>query len=98
MKYIYGIKNMINKSIQAGCNILMIKYKKGDTRRLYKNLYKMMDKGKIDSKLIEDSYEKIIKIKKKYNISNENINDNLDIDKINEEIRRVNGEIDKNSN
>ena len=98
MKYIYGIKNMINKSIQAGCNILMIKYKKGDTRRLYKDLYKMIDKGKIDSKLIEDSYEKIIKIKKKYNISNEIINDNLDIDKINEEIRRVNGEIDKDSN
>ena len=58
----------------------------------------MIDKGKIDNKLIEDSYEKIIKIKKKYNISNEIINDNLDIDKINEEIRRVNGEIDKDSN
>ena len=98
MKYIYGIKNMVNKSIQAGSNILMIKYKRGDTRKLYKDLYKMIDKGKIDNKLIEDSYEKIIKIKKKYNISNEIINDNLDIDKINEEIRRVNGEIDKDSN
>lgn len=94
MKYIYGIKNMVNKSIQAGSNILMIKYKRGDTRKLYKDLYKMVDKGKIDNKLIEDSYNKIINIKNKYKISNDKNDVVIDIDKINKEIRCVNKEID----
>ena len=91
---LYGIKNMVNKSIQAGSNILMIKYKRGDTRKLYKDLYKMVDKGKIDNKLIEDSYNKIINIKNKYKISNDKNDVVIDIDKINKEIRCVNKEID----
>ena len=94
MKYIYGIKNMVNKSIQAGSNILMIKYKKRDTRKLYDVLCKMVDKGKIDNKLIEDSYNKIINIKNKYKISNDKNDVVIDIDKINKEIRCVNKEID----
>lgn len=94
MKYIYGIKNMVNKSILAGSNILMIKYKKRDTKRLYDGLYKMIDKEKIDNKLIEDSYNKIIDIKNKYKISNDIVNSNINIDKINEEIRSVNKEMD----
>ena len=95
MKYIYGIKNMVNKSIQAGSNILMIKYKKRDTKKLYDELYKMIDKEKISHELIENSYQKIINIKNKYKISNDISSEVIDIDRINKEIREVNGEIEK---
>ena len=95
MKYIYGIKNMVNKSIQAGSNILMIKYKKRDTKKLYDELYKMVDKEKISHELIENSYQKIINIKNKYKISNDISSEVIDIDRINKEIREVNGEIEK---
>ena len=54
----------------------------------------MVDKGKIDNKLIEDSYNKIINIKNKYKISNDKNDVVIDIDKINKEIRCVNKEID----
>ena len=98
MKYIYGIRNMVNKSILAGSNILMIKYKKRDTKRLYDGLYKMIDKEKISHELIENSYNKIINVKNKYKISNDKSSVVIDIDKINEEIRSVNKEIEGFSN
>ena len=96
MKYIYGIKNMVNKSIEAGCNVLMIKYKKRDTRRLYDELYKMIDKGKINHKFIENSYDKIIGIKNKYKLSNDISKQVIDIDRINREIRDINRKIEDN--
>ncbi|MGN1358115.1 MAG: glycoside hydrolase family 3 N-terminal domain-containing protein [Bacilli bacterium] len=93
MKYMYGIKNVISKSIEAKNNILMIKYKKGDIKKVYNELYKMIDKGKIDKNLINNSYEKIINFKNKYKLSNDIKDGNIDIDEINKEIIDVNSKM-----
>lgn len=93
MKYIYGIKNVISKSIEAKNNILVIKYKKGDIKKVYNELYKMIDKGKIDKNLINNSYEKIINFKNKYKLSNDIKDGNIDIDEINKEIIDVNSKM-----
>lgn len=95
MQYIYGLKNIINKSITAGANILMIKYKPNDVKKLYNKLYKMIDKGIINNSLIEDNYNTIIKIKEKYKLNNDIITNKIDINSINERIRKVNKEIEK---
>lgn len=90
MKYMYGIKNVISKSIEAKNDILMIKYKKGDIKKIYNELYKMIDSGKIDKNLINNSYEKIINLKNKYKLSNDIKDGNIDIDEFNKEIIDVN--------
>lgn len=95
IKYIYGLKNVINRSINAGANILMIKYKHDDINKLYNKLYKMIDKGIIDNNLIEDNYNTIIKTKEKYKLNNNIISNKLDIDSINKRINKVNTEIEK---
>ena len=95
MQYVYGLKNIINKSINAGTNVLMIKYKPNDIKKLYNKLYKMIDKGIISNNLIEDNYNTIIKIKEKYKLNNNIISNKLDIDSINERINKVNKEIEK---
>lgn len=95
MQYIYGLKNMTNKSILAGSNILMIKYKPNDIKKLYNKLYKMIDKGIINNNLIEENYNTIIKIKEKYKLNNNTISNKLDIDNINKRIIKVNKEIEK---
>ena len=88
MKYMYGMKNLIIKSINSGCNVLMIKYKKNDIRKIYSQLYDMVDK--IDINLINNSYSKIIDIKNKYQISNNIADIYIDINDINEKINKIN--------
>lgn len=95
MQYVYGLKNIINKSINAGANIVMIKYKPNDIKKLYNKLYKMIDKGIINNNLIENNYNTIIKIKEKYKLNNNIISNKLNIDSINERIKNVNKEIEK---
>ncbi len=94
MQYIYGLKKVINKSINAGANILMIKYKPNDIKKLYNKLYKMIDKGIINNNLIEDNYNTITSIKEKYKLNNNVITNKLNIDSINERIIKVNKEIE----
>ena len=53
------------------------------------------DKGIIDNNLIENNYNTIIKIKEKYKLNNNIISNKLDIDSINERIKKVNKEIEK---
>ena len=73
----------------------MIKYKPNDIKKLYNKLYKMIDKGIINNNLIENNYNTIIKIKEKYKLNNNIISNKLDIDSINEKIKKVNKEIEK---
>ena len=72
--HIYGIKKSIVKSVLAGNDIIMIKYKKGDILRIYKDLYNMIKNYEIDIERINDSAKKIVNIKKKYKINDEEMN------------------------
>jgi len=94
LKYIYGVKRSIKKSIDAGNNIFMIKYKKGD-KELYKDLIKMVKYIEIDPELINNSAKKIVAMKKKYKISDELIDTKIDINLINNKIKKINNAIDK---
>lgn len=73
----------------------MIKYKPNDIKEVFNKLYKMIDKGIINNNLIEDNYNTIIKIKEKYKLNNDIISSKLDVDSINERIKKVNKEIEK---
>ena len=91
----FNLKKRIVKSIEAGNDIIMVKYKKGDISRVYKDLYKMVRDYEIDIEKINNSYKKIVSIKKKYNITDELISTNLDIELINKRIKKINDVIDK---
>lgn len=95
LKYIYGLKRSIRSSIDAGCNIMMIKYKKGDIYRIYKDLYKMVRLCEIDPELVNNSAKKIVAMKKKYKVNNAKIDVQLDLKLINDKIAKVNNAIDK---
>lgn len=89
-----SVKNNIKRSIEAGNNVIMIKYKKGDIK-MYKKLIKMVNNCEIDPELINNSSKKIMKIKKEYNLTNELISTKLDLEKINKRIKLINEYIDK---
>lgn len=95
LKYIYGLKNSIKNSINAGNNLIMIKYKKGDISKIYNKLLKMVNCFDIDPELINDSAKKIFNLKKKHKLSDEELNPKLEINLINKKIEKINEAIDK---
>lgn len=94
LRIIRRIKNNIKKSVEAGNNVIMIKYKKGDLK-MYKKLFKMVENCEIDPVLINNSCKKIMRIKKEYNLTNELVSSKLNLEKINKRIKLVNEYIDK---
>lgn len=92
---LFNLKKKIAKCVEAGNNIIMVKYKKGDILRVYKSLYKMVRNYEIDIEKINNSYKKIINIKKKYNLNDEVLSTNLDVLLINQRIKKINDAIDK---
>ena len=90
IKGIYGIKRGIKKSINAGCTMFMLKYKSGDSRRIYKKLLKMVKLCEIDPEIINNNAKKIIQYKKKYKVNNDLLNPKINIDSINEKIKELN--------
>jgi len=93
--HIYGIKKSIIKAVCAGNDIIMVKYKRGDILRIYKDLYKMVRNYEIDIERINNSAKKIVNMKKKYKINDSEINCKLEIDLINKRIKKINELIDK---
>ena len=86
-------KNII-RSIEAGNNLIMVKYQKGDYK-LYKKLAKLVNNCEIDIEAIDKSANKILQFKEKYKVNNDLITNHLDIDKINKRIKIINEYIDK---
>lgn len=95
MPYVFKIKKSIVRSVEAGNNIIMVKYKKGDILRIYKDLYKMVKNYEIDIEKINNSAKKIVNIKKKYKINDDEISAKLEIDLINNKIKKINEIINK---
>ena len=83
-------KKCVKKAINVGNDILMIKYKKGDLKRLYDPLMKQLKKFEIDIEKVSKSAKKVISYKNKYKITDELIDNKLDIVKINKNIRKLN--------
>lgn len=93
--HIYGIKKSVIKAVNSGNDIIMVKYKRGDILRIYKDLYKMVRNYEIDIERINNSAKKIVNMKKKYKINDSEINCKLEIDLINKRIKKINELIDR---
>lgn len=88
----YSLKRAVTLAINSGNNMIMIgtKYKK--IEKIIKNVSKKVIKGKIDINKINESLEKIVSVKKKYNV-NDNEVAGFDIEDINAKIQELNNKI-----
>lgn len=77
----------LKKALLSGSDILLIKIKDSFNLDKYINLIKNNDSY---LKMIDDSVSRIIKIKNKYNVNDDCVNNNINIDEINREINRIN--------
>ncbi len=88
----YNMKKAVKRAILAGDDIVMIglSYKKVD--KIIKYIIRQIKKGKISEERINKSVEKILKMKEKYNLKDEKAN-GFDINKINEQIKKINNSL-----
>lgn len=93
LRFFRRTKNTIKKAVKAGNNIIMIKYKKGDSKLLQK-LNKMVKDCEFDPLVINNNFNKILDYKEKYKLNNNLVNPKLDIEKINKIIKKLNQMID----
>lgn len=88
----YSLKRAVMLAINSGNNMIMIGTKYRQTESIIKNISKKVQKGEIDINRINESVEKIISLKKKYNVSDSEVT-GFDIDNINKKIKELNDKI-----
>lgn len=88
----YNMKKAVKRAILACNDIVMmgLSYKKVD--KIIKYIISQIKKGKISEERINKSVEKILRIKEKYNITDEKAS-GFDINKINEQIGKLNNSL-----
>lgn len=83
---LYGKNRAIQKAFFAGNDIVVFKYREQD--RVYQNLINMAKKQELEEQ-INASVNRIIKIKQKYEITDDDVMADLPVDEINKEIMQI---------
>ena len=89
IKFVYGSALAVEKAFKSGNDIIIFRFKTIEEQRILTKIENLVKKGKIKEHQINRSVKRIINIKTKYNISDDIIEDNLDIQKINSEIDEI---------
>jgi len=85
----YSMKRAVLRAIQAGNDIIMIGLPYKKIKAIIKYIIKKVKKGKISIERINQSVEKIIQMKEKYNVEDKNV-EGFSIEEINKKIKQVN--------
>lgn len=89
IKFIYGPSIAVRKAFEAGNDIIVFRFNKEEEINSIEMVINLVKKGKIKENRINKSVQRIIKLKKKYNISDEEEIKGIDIDNINKEIKEI---------
>lgn len=94
MKYLFGIPKIFKNSIESNHNLIMIKYEKDDMN-LYNQLFSALDIDYFNKEKINNSYNKIIKLKEKYHLTNDILTNKINIEEINNKISFLNNSLEQ---
>ena len=74
------------KAFEAGNDIVVFRFNKDEEQRVLNNIVQLVESGKIKENRIDRSVNRIIEIKEKYDISDKQNFEGVNVDKINEKI------------
>lgn len=86
---IFGITHPVIKAIKAGANIVIISKKHKSKIKIIEKINKLVIRGKIHEDSINEKVEKVLELKSKYNISDNEVKMG-NIDNVNIIIRKIN--------
>lgn len=94
IRYIYGPKLATQKAFLAGNDIIMLRFNHKDEISAINKVIKMAKSEKIKSRRINKSVKRIINLKQKYQI-NDNEVIGCNIDEVNSRIENIKKQVDK---
>lgn len=86
IKLFYGSDLAVRKAFEAGNDIIVFRFNKDEEQRVLNNIVQLVESGKIKENRIDRSVNRIIEIKEKYDISDKQNFEGVNVDKINEKI------------
>lgn len=89
IKFIYGPMLAIRKAFEAGNDLVVFRFSKDEEEKAISHIIKLVEKGKIKEARINRSVNRIIKIKEKYNISDKQKFDGININEFNNRIEKI---------
>lgn len=89
VKIFYGPFLAIRKAFEAGNDIVIFRFYKLEERIAIKKIFKLVKKNKIKEYKINRSVKRILEIKQKYNLSDTEEMEKIDIKDINEKINKI---------
>lgn len=89
IKLVYGPSLAIEKAFEAGNDIIVFRFNKEEEKKAIERVFNLVNKGKIKIGRINRSVRRIIDIKEKYNISDTDEIEGVDIEKINKQIKEI---------
>lgn len=98
IKHIYGPTLAVEKAFSAGNDIIIFRFTHSEEIRILAKIINLVKKGKIKENQINRSVRRIIKTKEKYNISDNPIDEILDIESINSKIQEIKDIVDESKN
>lgn len=89
IKFIYGTNLAVRKAFEAGNDIIVFRFNQEEEKRVIEKLISQVEEGKLKESRINRSVKKIIEMKQKYEISDEEEINGIDINKMNNEIKKI---------
>ena len=89
IKFLYGADLAVKKAFQAGNDIIVFRFNHDEEKRVIEKIIKLTKKRKIRESRINKSVQRIIKTKEKYNISDNMPEENVEIEQINAQIKKI---------
>lgn len=90
---IYGYERAAIKAVKAGNDIILFRYPERYEEKTINKILKEAKEGKINIHKINSSVKRILNIKEKYNITNNNPEENINIEQINEKILAIRNKV-----
>ena len=89
IKFFYGPDMAVRKAFEAGNDIIVFRFNKDEERRVLDKIEYLVKTAKIKESRINKSVKRILKIKEKYNISDLQSFDGVNVEEINKEIEEI---------
>lgn len=89
IKFVYGSELAVKKAFEAGNDVIVFRFNKEEEKQVIGKIVCLVQEGKIKESRINRSVSRIIKMKQKYDILDEEEIKGINIDEINQEIREI---------
>lgn len=93
IRFIYGPSLAVKKAFEAGNDIIIFRFNQKEEENAINEIINLVKKNKIREYRINKSVKRILEMKEKYNVSDTDVAEGIDIEKINSRIQKIRDEV-----